>query len=81
MSSAYRDAGVMLIDNSPEEIRELATELLDAAFGRLAYTAEEDALQERFRRLLQPGHYSYGAASRIGRHFLHARRSLLDPPD
>ncbi|MBV9834111.1 MAG: hypothetical protein JO055_06885, partial [Alphaproteobacteria bacterium] len=65
-----------LVNNTPEEILALAQEMLERLDGRAVYTADDEARQDKFRALFAKGHYSYGAASRIGRDFL---RQLDDP--
>jgi putative glycosyltransferase (TIGR04372 family) len=70
--------GVNLIENSPSEIWDLAVEMLDSLGGTLQRTAEDEARQEAFRRLLTPRHYTYGARSRIGMMFLRQHKDLLE---
>ncbi|HAT13257.1 MAG TPA: hypothetical protein DCS91_06545 [Microcoleaceae bacterium UBA11344] len=62
--------GIKVVDNTPEEINELVLEMLDRLEGKVQYTEEEEALQQRFNSLPTP----YGLSafnSRIGRSFLH----------
>jgi len=66
----YSEAEVQTVENSPEDIRDLVLEMLERTEGTVTYTAEDERLQERFISLLKPGHYSYGASSRVGRDFL-----------
>lgn len=66
----FEEAGVEVIENSPEDIRELALEMEDYVSGRVAYTPDDEDRQERLRRLFRPGHYCYGSTARIGRDFL-----------
>jgi putative glycosyltransferase (TIGR04372 family) len=73
-------AGVTAHDNTAEDIRELALEMLDELEGKFEETDEDPRLQQRMRSLFQPGHYGYGTASRTGRRFLRKHRALLDPP-
>lgn len=73
----YRDSGLVTVDNSPEEIKELAIEMIDRFDRRSSYTDQDENLQNEFRQLLRPGHYTFGAASRIGRDFL---RKYFDSP-
>lgn len=72
----YRKDGYEVVSNTPEEILALTREMLERLEGRAVYTADDEARQARFRALFAKGHYSYGAASRIGRDFL---RKLDDP--
>lgn len=73
----YIEAGVSVVDNSPEDIRDLALEMLGRIEGKAIYTAEDERLQERFKSLLTPGHHSYGGSSRVGRDFLRRHAMLL----
>lgn len=76
----YDRAGVTLVDNSPDEILDLTTEMLDLADGKQVYDRSDDDLQQRFRALFRPGHYCHGSAARIGRDFLRKHVSLLEAP-
>lgn len=76
-ANLYEDAGITLIENSAEEIRDLALEMIERLEGRLAYSDEDERLQNQFRSLLRPGHYSFGSKARIGRDFLRKYRWLL----
>ncbi len=68
----YEGEGLSVADNTPDEILALALEMLDRLEGRAAYSPEDEARQAAFRALFTRGHYSYAAASRIGRAFLEA---------
>jgi putative glycosyltransferase (TIGR04372 family) len=72
----YAKDGLEVVNNTPDEILALTREMLERLDGRAVYTAEDEARQEKFRALFAKGHYSHGAASRIGRDFL---RDLDDP--
>lgn len=75
-SELYERDGLEIVNNTPTEILALTMEMLERLEGRAVYTAADEARQQRFRALFTKGHYSYGAASRIGRDFL---RNLDDP--
>lgn len=75
----YSEAGVTVVENSPEELLEVTTEMLDRLEGTHAESNEDKQLQERFFSYLQRGHYSYGAVSRVGGAFLRRYRELLLP--
>jgi putative glycosyltransferase (TIGR04372 family) len=68
----FAEAGVRVRDNTPEEIRDLALEMLDRLEGTAAYTEDDEQRQADFAALLRPGHYSYGSVARVGRDFLRA---------
>lgn len=75
----YADAGLEAVENMAEEILELVREVLDRIALSWTPAAEDEALQRRFMALMRPGHYSHGAASRVGAHFLRRHRDLLPP--
>ena len=77
MGRMYADTGVRLVENSGEEIRDLALEMLDRVEGGRVREPPSDVLQERFRALLQPWHYCYGTPSRVAASFLRRHRDLL----
>lgn len=74
----YANDGIVPVENSPDEILDLVREMLDRLEGKFEETDEDRALQERFMKLLRPGHYSYGTASRVGAAFLRKYRHLLE---
>ena len=73
----YQQAGIDIIDNTPEDILGLALEQLDKTEGQALYTAIDEDLQTRFKALMNPGHYTYGSEARIGRAFLSKHVALL----
>lgn len=79
LASLYEEANIEVIDNTPDEIRDLALEVLARSEGReFPSTAEDGALQKKFHALFRPGHYAYGSTGRIGRDFLRKHRDLLE---
>lgn len=77
IAERYRQNGLVLEKNSPEEIRELANEMMDRLDGTATNAETDECLQDAFRSLFRDGHYTYGAASRIGRDFLRKYSHLL----
>lgn len=77
-SKHFEQAGIKLVDNSPEEIRELLLELLETATATVEYSEEDNERQRRFKSLMRPGHLSYGAGSRVGQHFLRQHAKLCE---
>ena len=73
----YEKAGIDLVQNSPDEIRDLAIEMLDQIESRITYSEEDEMLQSEFVSLMKPGHFTYGSAARCGRDFLRKYRHLL----
>lgn len=76
----YSEAGVCTVENSPDDIKEVAMEMLDRIEGKALYTTEDDRLQERFKSFMNRSHYSDGAISRVGRDFLRKYAFLLNEP-
>lgn len=74
----YLEAGVRLMDNSPEDIKDVAMEMLDRIEGKAFYSDEDEKLQERFKSLMNPNHYTNGSISRVGRDFLRKYEYLLN---
>lgn len=71
--------GLTVVENSPEEIRDLAVEMLDVLDGRVEYTQKDEDLQTAFRNLLDDRHYTHGASGRIGRDFLRKNAHMFGP--
>lgn len=82
----FTDTGIRLEENSPEDIKQLATEMLDHLEGGVVDSHECKTLQQAFLALLEADHYSFGTASRAGSRFLkrhrifqcHERTSMLN---
>ena len=72
----FEAAGVSLVDNSPEEIRDLAVEMMDRLDGNFHYSAEDERLQKRFKALLE-AEPMYGTRAHVGRDFLRKYAWLL----
>lgn len=75
----YLDAGIEAVENTPEEILELAVEMFERTAGTYIAAPEDEVLQRRFMALLRPGHYAYGTAARVGAAFLRRHAHLLPP--
>ena len=73
----YEKHRVRPVENTAEDVRDLALEMLERSEGRAVYTPEDEELQRRFKAHMRPGHYSYGGISRIGRDFLRNHAHLL----
>jgi putative glycosyltransferase (TIGR04372 family) len=71
-------ANLTVQDNTPEDICDLALEMLDELEGCLVETEDDRRLQAAMLGLYRPGHYGYGAISRVGRRFLSRYRHLLE---
>jgi putative glycosyltransferase (TIGR04372 family) len=76
-SKLYEERGVRPVENTAEDIRDLALEMLERSEGRAFYTPKDEELQQRFKALMRPGHFSYGGVNWVGRDFLRKYESLL----
>jgi putative glycosyltransferase (TIGR04372 family) len=76
----YDKSELTCLENTPEEILELCREMFARVEGRWSETPEDEKLQQTFKSLFRPGHYSYGSRTRVGRDFLRRNQSLLHPP-
>ena len=78
----FDQAGLTWVENTPEDISALASEMMDRLDGVAAYTEEDQRLQETFRSLVlaRPTPHTFGAQGRIGRDFLRKHKELLEPP-
>ena len=72
----FEAAGVTVVDNSPEDIRDMAVEMMDKLAGNVSYTEEDDDLQRRFKSLLE-AEPMYATNARVGREFLRKYARLL----
>jgi putative glycosyltransferase (TIGR04372 family) len=78
----FEAAGVTLLPSSPEDIVDLAREMLDRLDGTYAGTPEDERRQAEFRALIKPHHYCWDARTRIGDAFLRKYEHLLrERPD
>jgi putative glycosyltransferase (TIGR04372 family) len=77
-SKLYSEQNIEVRDNSPEDIRALAVEMLERTTGTpFIYSDADEGLQREFRELFKPGHQSFGSSAQIGRDFLAKYAFLL----
>ena len=74
----YDDAGIKLIENTPQEILDLVIEANERLDGTWKTTEEDEKLQQRFKSLFKKGSPCYGFPSRLGSKFLRENRQLLE---
>ncbi len=74
----YEDAGLTLVENTPQEIVDLAKEMNDRIDGKWKTTPEDEALQKKFRSLFHKGLPCYGFPARMGSQFLRENKFLLE---
>lgn len=77
-TTLYRDNHVRPIENTADDIRDVALEMLDRSRGLVSYTPEDEELQQRFKALFRPGHFGYEGVNRVGRNFLRKYAHLLN---
>jgi putative glycosyltransferase (TIGR04372 family) len=78
--SLYREQlNIRLVDNSPEQIRDVVNEMLDRMDGTLEYTKQDAGRQSRFQQLSRSNMtvWVYGQDSQIGRDYLREHANLL----
>lgn len=76
-SEQYAEAGLEVVENTTEEILDLAREMNGRLDETFEYTEEHEDLQARFLSLFQPHHHCYGSPARIGAEFLRKNKELL----
>ena len=74
----YEEAGIEVIENSPEEITDLAAEMDERLKGTWQGIEEDEELQARFWALFKVRRNHGPIVSRIGSEFLRQHRELLD---
>ncbi len=77
ITAQYQQAGLEVVENTAEEILDLAKEMNERLEGKFEYTEEDEELQNRFHSLFQPHHICYGTPARIGAKFLRQNKELL----
>lgn len=77
MHELYERRGLSIVENTPEEIRDVTIEMLDRLDDKWTETAEDRNLQKRFRSMLGPNHYGYQTQSKLGAVYLRQNRDTL----
>lgn len=77
-SQCYTDAGIELVESSPQEILGVVLEAEERYRGAWINTPEDEELQQRFWAFCPKDLYSGPIHSRIGASFLRNNRHLLD---
>lgn len=67
--------GITVVDNTPEDIKDVVVEMMDRLDGKLEYSQQDKELQERFDEVWISN--AYKANARIGRAFLRKWAHLL----
>jgi len=74
----HEQAGIDLIENTPEEITAVAMEMEKRIKGTWQTTEEDEAMQQRFWSLFKPSKMNQVFVSRFGAQFLRQNRELLE---
>lgn len=74
--SQFERAGLISVENTPDQIRALVLEMLDTLNGDALRSPQDEALQQRFRAMLTEKHYSYHSTSRLCGAFLREHHGL-----
>ena len=77
-SHLYEQAGIEVIENTPDEILGLVKEMNARLDGTWITTEEDEELQQRYRTIFPPEHECCGFYSRIGTEFLRHNREFLE---
>lgn len=77
-SEQYEKAGLKIIENTAQEILDLAMEMNERLDGTFEYTKEDEELQNKYHSLIKPHHFCYGTPARIGAKFLRENMELLE---
>lgn len=73
----YADADIVVEENSSEDIEGMVMEMMERLAGQFVEHAGDRDLHDQYMALFRPGHYSWGAVSRVGLDFLRRHKSLF----
>jgi len=73
----YKDRGIELVNNTDEEIREVAIEMEQRISGEWKAQGDDDELQQRFWALFDGSKYHGVRTTRVGAAFLRENQALL----
>lgn len=78
--TTYDRMGVVPVDNTPEEVTELVTEMARRLDGTMVYTEEDEQLQARYREIVDttPMKHNFPWIFRAGAHFLRTNPWFLE---
>ncbi len=68
-SHGYEKKGVKIVENSPEELNDVVTEMLERLSDNVSYSWEDEKMQEKLNELYRK-YSGYGDLGRIGREFI-----------
>lgn len=73
----FTEAGLEVVENTSEEILDLAKEMNEQLDGTFEIAEQDEELQKRFKSLFKRHHVGYGSPARIGTKFLQQNKELL----
>jgi putative glycosyltransferase (TIGR04372 family) len=76
-SQKILNSGFELLDNTPDEIKDLVTEMIDRLEGKHSASSEAEDLQNQFQGLFSPSNYTFHSRTRVGEAFLRKYSHLL----
>ena len=77
-SQFSKDDNLVPVENTAQEILDLAIEMNQRLDGKWVTTPQDEILQQQFKSLFSADPHSYGFPSRIGAQFLRENKELLD---
>ena len=77
MTRLYQNYQLEPVENTADEICELAIEMLEIINGSTKVSLEAELCWEAFAKLLQSEHYCYGTTGRISQTFLVRHKSIF----
>ena len=77
-SKQYADAGLKPVENTSEEILDVAREMNERLDGIWKTTKKDEKLHAQFYSVFKPQHQNYGSPVRIGTKFLRKNKALLE---
>ena len=72
----YKEHEVDIIDNTPEELKDVVVEMLDRLSGGIVYSAEEEERQNTVTELYRK-HSGYGDMGRMGKDFIRKHEIMM----
>jgi len=78
-ASQYKAGGLVVEENSAEDIRCLTIEMLDQLEEKLMESGNDHAIQLRAHALINQGHYAYKTRAKFSLTFLRNHPELIDP--
>lgn len=76
-ANLFAEAGLQVVENTAEEILDLAREMNERLDGTWRTTKEDEELQKKYWSFIRPHHWCYRSPARIGTIFLRKNKELL----